>query len=357
MKKNKYLIILGLIVMLNCFFIFVFQRPEIAGDGVTYRDSIQFLTTGQKTVDFSANRLVTTFGGLELIIFLSHLLGSISFTWIFINVVFYFLLNFFFYKIVLMVQKDEKTALISTLFVASSYGLITFGVNYLMDVGGWFFYVLSLYFVFKYTESKERKNLLLAALSVGIGVLFKEYAILGVLPTAILLIYENYNNIWVLIKKSFLPAVLAMGPLLFLYIYIYLKFDYTYLNWISTNKEVYGHINRLVQYIKCFGSLLNLLGVLFIFGLYEFWKERNNIEKRTFIFIIACVASFLPLFIWPGITQRVLFVSVPAIVLVSSFFVKKYIRYYYLFLIFYLLYMLVNFTMDSFILGFINLPI
>src|ERR1035437_336678 len=112
MKKNKYLIILGLVLVVNCILIFNFLHPVIAGDGVTYQNSMQFLMTGQKTADFQANHLLTTFGGMEVVIFLSKIFGSLTFAWIFMYIVFYFLLNFFFYKIIFEIHKDEKTALI-----------------------------------------------------------------------------------------------------------------------------------------------------------------------------------------------------------------------------------------------------
>ncbi|MHB1316302.1 MAG: glycosyltransferase family 39 protein [Minisyncoccota bacterium] len=353
-KYKKILLGLLLLVIIS---VILFLKPVVAGDGITYRDSISFIQTGDKTTDFSPNRLLTTVGGLYVIIFLSKIFGSVLSAWFFMNAVLYVLLVYVFYKIIFILHKDKRVALVSSLFLAFNYGLISFGVNFLMDIGGWFFYVLSLYFTLNYSWSHERKYILLASSAVGIGLLFKEYAVLGVIPVAVFLVYENFRSVSDMVKKSIIPALFALVPSLLLYLYIYIKFDYTYLDWINTNAERYGNINRVVQYIKCFGSLLNLLIITCIGGLYQIWKERMIIEKRILIFIVASIVSFLPLFLWPGITQRVLFVSVPAIIILSSFFIKRYIQYKWVWVFILLLYFVINFTMDSFILSFINLPI
>lgn len=361
-RNSRFLLFLFIALSIIVILVIYFLEPIIAGDGMDYLNAISFLETGNKSIDFSPNRLLTTFGGLQLIMFFSSFFNSLPFAWIFINIVFYFLFNFFFYRIILGIHKDEKVALVSTLFLATNYGLLAFGLNFLLDMGGWFFYCLSLYFMWRYAETSDRRSILKSALSVGIGLLFKEYAVLGIIPIAFFLTYENINSRqWFLIlknilKKAAVPALLSVIPLLVLYFYIYFKFGYTYLDWLQTNKERYGDMNKIVEYIKSFGSLLQILTILFIFGVREFIRQSKFLDTRTQLFIAACFLSFMPLFVWPGITQRVLFISMPAIIIVSSFCIDRYKRYIYVFIPLLVAYFLLNLYMDSFVLDFVNLP-
>lgn len=361
-KENKewqLFICLFLIIITS----FLFFKPIIAGDGLDYVQAMDFLNNGIKDENFSPNRLLTTFGSLQIIIFLSKIFFSVNFSWIFVNTLLYFLACYFFYKTILAVHEDKNIAIISTLFLAGNYALVVFGLNFLMDMGGWFFYILTLYFSICYLKSGgERKHLLLASLSTGVGLLFKEYAVLGVVPIAVIIIFENFNksnifdSIYNIFRKSLIPAFLAVTPILLVYIYIYFKFEYTYIDWLQTNHERYGSFNKIVEYIKSFGSLLNILGILFIFGFYAIFQKWKELSLEIKIFILASFVSVLPVFLWPGITQRVLFVSVPAIIIASSFFIKKFEKHNKYFVILFLLYFLISLYMDSFILKFINLP-
>ncbi|KND46797.1 MAG: hypothetical protein AB201_03360 [Parcubacteria bacterium C7867-006] len=320
------------------------------------------METGQKYIDFLPNRILTTFGGLASVIFLSKIFRSVTFSWIFINTIFYFLFNFLFYKTVLSIHKSRQVALVSTLFLATNYALISFGLNFLMDMGGWFFYMLSIYLVFKYLETDLRMYILSASISVGVGLLFKEYAVLGVIPIATVLVYQNFDrNSWLYsLKKIFLnsiiPALFAVIPIIILYIFVYTKFHYTYIDWLNTNNERYSDFNKIVEYIKSYGSLLNVLGLIFIGGLYYFFKQFKYLDSKIKLYAVSVILSVLPMLVWPGITQRVLFVSVPVITIISSFFIKRFEDNIYFFTPLLLVYFLINIYMDSFILNYVNLP-
>lgn len=360
-NNNEYILFafLFLIILLS----FLILKPKVAGDGFDYLNSINFLENGQKYIDFLPNRILTTFGGLTSVIFLSKIFRSVTFSWIFINTIFYFLFNFLFYKIVLSIHKNPTVALVSTLFLATNYALISFGLNFLMDMGGWFFYLLSVYLVWKYLETDLRKYILWASVSVGAGLLFKEYVVLGTIPIATVLSYQNFNSDSFLysLKKIFLnsivSALLALTPIIILYICVYVKFHYTYIDWLNTNNERYGDFNKVVEYIKSYGSLLNIFGLVFLGGVYSFLNQFKNLDKRIKLYTVAVILSVAPMFIWPGITQRVLFVSVPVINIISSFFIKKFENRIYLFIPIMAVHFLLNIYMDSFVLNFVNLPI
>lgn len=194
----------------------------------------------------------------------------------------------------------------------------------------------------------------------GVGGLFKEYAFLGVIPIALVLIYENWPRVLAIIKKSVIPALFVLVPILIVYIFVYEKFNYTYATWFSFNEGYYGHSysSKIIEYMKSFGSLYNFLAFFVISGGYYFIRDGKKLvpEKRTRTFILLVIASFLPVFVWPAITQRILFITVPAMIVVASFLFKRFEKKWWIFLPLLALYIVANFTMDAFILPNFNLP-
>lgn len=361
-KIRKYFLTL-LVSLAILSFISVYYFPEIKGDTPSYIHTIQVMDSGVVPVGFQPNRLMTTFLGLEIILGLSKIFGSVYGSWLFLNLFFYCAISITFYFLIFRIFKCRRTALFGSVLVAGSYAMIFFAIAYLMDAPGWAFYLLSLYFLFAYSESKRKKDLLLSALAVGIGGLFKEYAFLGTVSIAVYLIgeslAESFGKNWRLPKKFFMNAVqtafLALAPIALVFLYIYLKFDYTYLDWLTFADEYYFYESRFVEFIKAIGSLWNLVGLLFIGGLWVLFKKWKNISSGTKLFILSMFVSTLPVFTWPAITQRILFPTVPFAVLISCFFFKKYENRWYLFVPVVLVYIVLSFFTDRILAGF-NLP-
>jgi len=328
------------------------------GDGPSYLEAIEVMQTRQIPQNFNPNRILTTFLGLQTVSLLSHITGNVVSAWFVMNLALYFLMAIAFYNLTTGLFGSERTAFLGTLLLVANYAAINFGLGFFMDIGGWAFYIFSIYFLFLYTESKNWKHLLVSALMVGLGGLFKEYAFLACIPIFCYLVYDNYPSLWKIIKKGLAPATIALLPTAILHLYIYQKFHYTYLDWLSMNQNYYIYESRIIEYIKSFGSLLNILFFPFIFGLYFLLRRGSEIlpERKYLIFVWSAVLSVLPIFFWPAITQRILFITLPAIALVSCFAFKKYEKYWYLFLVFLVCYVIINFIMDSFLLSHINLP-
>ncbi len=358
-KKDNTLVLLVVAAAVVAIFSLLYLDPQVKGDSISYLDSIKVLETGVADEGFVPNRIITTIGGLGMIIFFSKILGSIVGAWMFMNIIFYFISVMVFYQILKLIFHDTKTSFLGAMFFAGNYAIITFGLHFLMDIGGWTFYLASLFFTLRYAKFSERRDLLLASFFAGIGGLFKEYALLSIVPIAVFLIFENKKSLTGLIKKSFLPALLATIPIGILYLYVYQRFSYSYADWVVvsyTYEYSMSFVLRIKEYIKSLGSLYNLLAVYVLAGAWFAWKERNEIDNRIKIFIISCVLSCLPVLFWGGITQRILFITVPASIVVASFFFKKTNKYFYIHLCICLVYLVINLAMDSYILDTFNLP-
>ena len=286
-EERKYFLIFLVCLIIMSFLSIHFLKPKIGSDTATYLQTMSFLQGGAVSADFAPNRILTTFFSLQAVIFSSKIFGDIMTGWIVLNLFFYFLLNIVFYKILFKIFQSSKTALLGGLFLAANYAMLSFGLNYLMDISGWTFYIISLYFTLCYVQNGKNRNIFWALFSAGVGGLFKEYAFLGCIPIILFLLYEN-RSVWQTVKKSILPAVISFLPLVLVYLYMWSHFHYTYLDWLSSNQIMYVYRSRIVEYIKSFGSLWNFLGILIPFGLYYFWKSGNEIisddRQRFFIF-------------------------------------------------------------------------
>ncbi len=353
--KNQTTSILGVCITILVVLSFVLLKPNVAGDGVSYLQAIDFLNGQPVAFEDVAHRVITTFGALELIRFLAKIFGSLTSVWIGLNSTLFVLTVFAFYKMVANFSTDSKVALWASLFLAGNYAVLNFGLNFLMDMGGWAFYIFSLYFAWRFLQSSDQKDILLASLMVGLGGLFKEYAFLGALVIAGCLIYKNKNSLSSLIKHSVLPVLIALGPAVLVYLSVYTQFGYTYLDWLSTNQVTYEYSSRLIEYIKSFGSLINILAILALVGVWFLVHEWRMLAEPKKVFLISTLVSVLPIFAWPAITQRVLFVFVPFIILLATFGIKRMSPKTILPIL--AGYIALSFLMDSFVLNFVNLPI
>ena len=127
MNRNFYIkLFLILALALLVVFSIYFLKPEIKGDGKTYFEAMRVLSSGTVSENFTPNRILTTFLGLEAAILFSKILGSIN-GWLVMNILFYFASCIIFFNLLLKIYDSQKTALSGTLFLASNYAMLRFG--------------------------------------------------------------------------------------------------------------------------------------------------------------------------------------------------------------------------------------
>jgi glycosyltransferase involved in cell wall biosynthesis len=333
----------------------VFLGPNELGDTPTYIAAVDVLKGGAPAVSFVPNRLLTT----PLPLLFISLFGDPYLGWFFMNALLFMLASIFFWKLLVQVFKSGPVAYLGALLLSANYGFLVFSLNFSMDIGGWAFYIFSLYLLWRYAHTKRVGYIFGSAVMIGIGGLFKEYGFLGAVAIAAYLITEvslRKISLTSFIKRAIGTAAIALLPTIILYLVIYLKFDYTYADWLGSNSEYYVYASRIKEFIKALGSLHNVLGLLALGGVWAFWKARREVATETKTFLFAALVSCLPIFFWPAITQRILVPTVPIAILFAGFLFKRFERWAYVFLPVIALYILATFFMDSFILGAVNLP-
>lgn len=337
------------------------------GDAVGYAHAIQVyqgtiqlhIPPGltENTLDVvAAHRILTTFLGIEAVRIFSEIFGSLIGGWMIWNTLLFFGVSIVFYRLLERFFQSAKVAFVGGLFLAGNYSVVAQGLALFMDMGGWFFYLLSIYWLYRYIESERYRDVFFAALAIAIGGFFKENSFVAFIPIGLVLLYENYRTPFRYLKRVVPLGLLVVVPMAILHIGVYLKYGYVYTYWIRlAGTFVYPSI--IVEYIKSFGSLLNFLVPVALAGAIIFLRGGYPIDAKRKIFLGGVVLSTIPAVMWPAITQRVLFLVVPWVIILAGFCIKRYERYWYAFLPILAVYILAAFTMDSFILDFVNLPI
>lgn len=364
--KDKYKILLfSILIFLSVFSVYALH-PKIEGDSLLYVNSIKVLETGVQPDGFIPMMILTTYLGLKLIMFFNIFTHSIAISWSIVNALMYITMGLFFYSLLKIFVKDIKIAFIGTLFFITNYAAISFGLAFMMDIGGWAAYVTSLYFSYRYLESNSdiqngEKWLYISSLAIGVGGLYKEYSFVAYIILWGVLVFKNWGEWSKIFWKSVATLSIALGPFFVMNLYTYFYFGhYTYLNWFLYNQDTYTYQNRLVEFIKSFGSIYNIAWPLFLGGFYiligktiEIFKTKKMDINILFLWLV--IISGFSVLLWPVVT-RVLFITMPGIILVSSLFIKKIENNIYLVAPILVVYIITSFLMDAFILDFVNLP-
>ncbi len=346
-----------------------FMPHVLQGDALSYVDAARAYANGQHlNIDLSGeitreivavHRMLTTTLGIQTLRFFSAIAGSFEIGWLVMDTALFFGGSIVLYLLLARFYGSERVAFIGGLFFAGNYSMLSQGMGYFMDIGGWFFYLLALLLTFRYIESGRYRSLLIASLVIAIGGFFKENAYMAAIPIGVILLFENYRKPLTFLAKSVPLGLLVLGPAVLQHLLIYREYGYTYSYWINVSQDFYEYESTLVEYIKSFGSLLTFLAPLTLLGVYEFVRRFKDasLETEKKVFLVSVALSAVPAVLWPAITQRVLFLIIPAAILFAGLFFKRHERYWFAFLPIVVLYVLAGLFMDSFILDFVNLPI
>ncbi len=349
-RGHRMLLALLCITLLLALFSIQYLTPQPFGDSPSCVESIGVMTGLPASEGFVPNRILTAFGGLLLVLLLAPLFGILP-AWMGINVLFYLVMAIASFFLIREIFKSDRIAFLGALFIAGNYAPLVFGLHYLMDMGGWAFYLLALWGVARFVNTNSASAILWASAAVGVGALFKEYALLGAIAIAVALIAYAFREPLRAVKLMAATAALALTPVALVHIGVYNAYGYTYLDWARYNAEMYVYTSRTVELVKAIGSLVQLLAPLAAWGAWLFVRRlakagRGELLSPLNVTIAAVVLSALPALFWGGVTQRVLFVLVPAAALLASFVFERYERRWYAFLLIAAIYIVIAFSTD-----------
>jgi 4-amino-4-deoxy-L-arabinose transferase-like glycosyltransferase len=347
-----FLTVLAVINLLIALF-FVRYPLQLNGDAPSYLAAMQLISGqdydhaiyGDQTEVMLKTRVLTTPLMLYASLAAGYLVGSEYGGMFLINLVFYFLIIIVFYKLVCAVYENRLVATLATILFFTNYCLINYGTTYRTDLGGWFFFLLAAYFAIKYfKDSANSKFYFFSILASSIGILFKECGALGLVVLVILILFLPLPS-GAKFKKIFGAVALFFILPLFYQFYFYWQFHFSYLDRYLlavnvTASEIKSESGfSLSLLIKVLSWLFSFGWLIFFWGLYQEYKNLNWQRLKIFLALLPASLSFV---VWPALTQRLAFVLVPLLAMISGFGLSQ-LKRKYLMAVLLLLYIFINY--------------
>jgi hypothetical protein len=352
--QNVYFYLI-LLIVINILVATFYASPnfKIAGDAGSYHEAIRLLEGGKSYGPVPFLRLLTTplmlFSARVADYFVNNIYASMAT----VNLIFYVLISFVFYKLAFEIYKDEKIAFLGSFFFISNYYLFNIDNAFIADMGGRFFFILTNFLAVKYFLGSEKKYYYLAIISSSAGVLFKEFGALGLLSLVFLIFLSK--SPWLEKMKLTIKAGLLFSiiPALF-HLFFFLKSGFSYLDVYNIGVNFYPpemHAYGLSVFIKVMGWIFLAGWPLFLWGLYQ---EKKFFDKQRVTILCALLPASLAFFAWPMFMQRTAFILVPWLSLITGFGVSK-IKNRYIVVVLLIFYLLINYNVER-LLVLINLP-
>ncbi|MEK7072072.1 MAG: glycosyltransferase family 39 protein [Patescibacteria group bacterium] len=351
-----WLFILALANLLLAFF-FVRYPLQLNGDAPSYLGAMKIIQGqdydhnlyGDETEKMLKTRILTTPLMLYASIFTGQFVGGEYSGMFFINLFFYFLIIWVFYELVKNIYQSNKIALMASVLFFTNYCLINYGPTYRTDIGGWFFFILTVLLAVNYFKTSQKKFFYLAILSSSIGVLFKEYGALGLITLSVLILFLPLN-LWQKIKELIKTAVLFLIIPILYYIFVYLNFGFSYIDryLYAVDATILNTADPGINWsifllIKVLGWLFLAGWPIFLYGLYQEYQIRNIQRIKILLALLPSSIAFLA---WPGLTQRIAFIFVPLLAMISAYGLSKLKNKYVIILIL-IIYTIINYLIRN----------
>lgn len=193
--------------------------------------------------------------------------------------------------------KSERIAFFSALLLNITLGFAIGALIITPDVPLIFFWMLSLYFLYRASERGNRGWWYLLGMAVGLGLLSKYNMVLFFPCTLLFLLLSNKNRRWFKCKEPYLALVIAL--LIFTPVIVW---NYQH-GWTSFTKQLAHGLGRkghpLLNLGIYFGSQLGVVSPFLFLGL--LWVMIKSLrlgvkEKRDNLLLLSCFS--LPVFLF-----------------------------------------------------------
>ncbi len=323
LRKYKFEIFLILILSLNFFLIFQIFGFTLGGDFAGYVEPISFLA-GKTELNLSLQELGRLFlRPLGLIIgsFLAFFTDAYS-AMILEDLIFYLATPFLIFFAAYYFFKQKRPAFYAAIFYASAYPYLKFTINYMTDVGAWFFLVLSICLTLKYLSIYKsnpgggKKILLLNPVLCFLGFLIKEDGGLGIGFLVLAILLATDLRLKEKIKNILITSFLFLALMVIYQIIFYNAYHYQFFSLFSTAADSYSARNyNFGSVAKKLTALFSIGWVFIAFGFFRIFKSKDRQKKMILLALIPTSFSFL---LWPYQAERLMFVAGPLLSLLAA---------------------------------------
>ncbi len=304
LSKYGVVIFLALVAIINLIIFKSLFGFHPNNDTDSYILSIQFFR-GEGSEIFP-NRYLNPFYAIIAATILRGLTPENSIT--VINIIFYFGLVFLTYDLIRRVFRSKFIGLVSALMIMTGYPMLRYSLTQVQDIGGYFWFLLTIYCGWRWWEKKYVRWLLLGSVAVSMGVLTKESGCMGALLVGILFLINQdkwKNKILNFTYFSFLPFITILinadrGK----------DVNYDSARWFVDNWRIFAPSNYTL--FKWFGvhiTTYNILWIFIILGLIFIVKNWRGLHSDIKIYLLAIIPPSMSYYAWPLFIGRTVFIS------------------------------------------------
>lgn len=225
-----------------------------------------------------------------------------------LNIIFYFGLTVLTYDLFRRVFSSRAVGIAATSVLITGYPLLRYGLTQVQDIGGYFWFVLTLYAGWRWHEEDKTKWLLLGSAAISGGLLTKESGAMGALFFAVLIILSSLS-IPEKLKRLSIVASIASVTLL-INIWRGHLVGYSSLQWFIDNWKVYGPGNY--NFFKWFGVNVTTYNATWLFAIAGTWLlavKKQWLSPSVKLYFLAVFIPSLSYFAWPLFIGRTVFIS------------------------------------------------
>lgn len=302
LKRNKLAVILALLALVN---LIIFS--QLYGFHPN-NDTDSFIFTIERFRGLDAplhpNRYMNP---------LYALVGASFFRWatpamsiIISNIIFYFGIVLLTYGLIRRVFRSDKIGFVTALTIIPAYALIRYGLTQVQDIGGYFWFILTVYAGWRWWEEKRDGWLYLGGLSVGLGMLTKESGAMGALFVGILFLAWKTSwkeRITAFIKFSIIPFLFLIGNQ-----FNGRRIHYSSLDWVVWNWKTFFYEYTPFKWLSINLSTFNATWLGAALGLGFLVKRWKTIDSNIKLYFLAIIPGSLSYFGWPIFISRTVFI-------------------------------------------------
>jgi len=303
---RRYFIILLAFTVLNIFlvnFVFLSYITPFASDSDGYLEAAKFFRGMAPSIEFPW-RLLKPVG--PFLFAVASYVFDFKPAFLFVNSIFFLLIGFIVFKIIKLLFSDDLQALLGSMLFLSAYPMLEYGIAYMTDLAGWFFFVLSVYLSLRFLKQPSWQWIILNGLVTSIGFLTKEYAAMGSLFFFLCLFFVHKGKFTEKIKQLLVYGVLVLVPFGIWEAFVYLRFHYSFYDWFVQNS--FGtekfEAEKFTLIAKSLAATFLLAWPFVIAGFANLRKMSWDAGKVLLALILPSF-SFL---LWPAASSRLFYI-------------------------------------------------
>ncbi|KKR34533.1 MAG: hypothetical protein UT67_C0013G0005 [Candidatus Magasanikbacteria bacterium GW2011_GWA2_40_10] len=328
--KHKIILFLFLLATLNLFTFWVLYDFHPVFDTASFIDMIKFFR-GFDVLYMSEARYLNPFYaviGSKVLFFMSPEQSLIM-----TNVAFYYGLVFLTYGLIRRVFKNNFIGFASAITVMSGYAMVRYALTQSQDMGGYFWFLLTIYAGWRWWENKRRASmdgarydfvksnkawLYLGGVAVAFGVLTKESGCMGALFVGILFLLDKTS--WKDRVFNFLRFSIFPFATIVLNMFRGQDVNYNSARWFIYAWKGYAVENyTLLKWFGVHASTYNILWLFIIVGLYFLIKNWRTLDGNIKIYLLAVIPSSMSYYLWSLFIARTVFISAWFFVPIASY--------------------------------------